>query len=108
MFCGKCGASVPDGEEICPFCGERARGGELVSAEKPKKPFPRLKPEHKKYVIIAALLLLLVAVLIIVISACSTVTTEKNAHVALVAYVDTDADVYFRFYHEGCLRRYYV
>ena len=59
MFCGKCGASVPDGEEICPFCGERARGGELVSAEKPKKSFPRLKPEHKKYVIIAALLLLL-------------------------------------------------
>lgn len=107
MFCGKCGASVPDGEEICPFCGERARGGEIVSAEKPKKSFLKLKPEHKKYVIIAALLLLLVAVLIIVISACSTVTPEDIAEDALDAYMDNDADDYFDLYDEDYLRRYY-
>jgi hypothetical protein len=24
MFCGKCGANIPEGSEFCPSCGERA------------------------------------------------------------------------------------
>lgn len=109
MFCGKCGASVPDGEELCPFCGERARGGEIVAVEEGKKSAPKLKlkPEHKKYAVIAAILLLLLAVLAIVIAACSTVTPEDIALDAVEAYMDDDADDYFDLYDEDYLRRYY-
>lgn len=118
MFCGKCGASVPDGEEMCPFCGERARGGAIVVAEKTEieekkkdgklsKLLADMSPKKLRILLCIAAALVIITVLVIVIASCTAVDPESIAKDAVEAYMNTDADDYFELYDEDYLRRYY-
>lgn len=114
MFCGKCGASAPDGEEMCPFCGERARGGPVVVADAPdtdnnneSKALAKLSPKRMKIMLIAAAALVIITLLVVLIVSCMTVDPESIAKDAVEAFMDADADDYCELYDEDYLRRYY-
>lgn len=105
MFCGKCGASVPDGERTCPFCGEEAVGGALAVTDTPK-PCKR-RNRRIGIVVIAAAALLLIVLLVLIIASCTAVDPESIAKDAVEAYMGGDAEDYCELYDEDYLRRYY-
>ena len=69
MFCGKCGASVPDGAVVCPACG----------APTGAAPTPGSKKPSKKLIAGIVGVVVLIALVIVLISFCGGGSPESMA-----------------------------
>ena len=69
MFCGKCGASVPDGAVVCPACG----------APTGAAPTPGSKKPSKKLIAGIVGVVVLIALVIVLISSCGGGSPESMA-----------------------------
>ncbi|MDE5546982.1 MAG: hypothetical protein K2I88_05910 [Anaeroplasmataceae bacterium] len=49
MFCKKCGANIPDDEDICPFCEEPVEGRHKIQDEKKEEKEENLFPDTNVY-----------------------------------------------------------
>ncbi len=82
MICNKCGATMKDGAEFCPKCGEAVK---TVSPESNVEVVPA-KKKPTRYIIIAVIAVISVVLLIVGITACS----KANKYMKIVkAYENT-------------------
>lgn len=76
MFCGKCGAQVPDGFEFCMKCGTKIDTSQVVSTEGASA--VKAKPKKKKVLISLAVAIMVVLATVVAIFGMKD-TAEENS-----------------------------